>query len=279
LIEAKQELKKQAIAEKNKAIKKAEEDKDDKKNSSDKDEEKDSGNEDLGLYATLLLPFAETNPNVQPLIQQMLRSSDKQLKYSTMMLLLRNDNSIPDTLPDYFAGLDEYRYELYTDLKDLDKKDKFPAKYNNHLDLGRSKLMKEKTYDKPDSLVFIDRLPAEFKGKKGFIYFYKYKTKKDDLEWKLATVGLVPRDPATFEFENTDKPVINELYPPFRLGDLYKYDFTDFTETKIKEDEAIPDQLNKELKKILYSRRKSAKEFYEGKRSRYDLSARADVED
>jgi uncharacterized protein YbaP (TraB family) len=279
LIEAKQELKKQAIAEKNKAIKKAEEDKDDKKNSSDKDEEKDSGNEDLGLYATLLLPFAETNPNVQPLIQQMLRSNDRQLKYNTMLQLLRNSKSIPDTLPTYFAGFDEYRYELYTDLKELHKQDKFPAKYNNHLDLGRSKLMKEKTYDKPDSLVFIDRLPAEFKGKKGFIYFYKYKTKKDDLEWKLATVGLVPPDPASFEFENPDKPAISEFYPPFRLGNLYKYDFTDFTDTKIKEDESIPDQLNKELKKILYSRRKSAKEFYEGKHGRYDLSARIDGED
>ena len=34
------------------------------------DEDADSGNDDLRLYATLLLPFGETNPNVQPLIQQ-----------------------------------------------------------------------------------------------------------------------------------------------------------------------------------------------------------------
>src|SRR5204863_8993288 len=78
LIEAKQELKKQSIAEKNKEIKKAEQDKDDKNNlSGDGDEDKDYGNDHLGLYATLLLPYAETNPNVQPLLRQMLNSNDK----------------------------------------------------------------------------------------------------------------------------------------------------------------------------------------------------------
>src|SRR6185436_6293515 len=86
LIEAKQELKKQAIAEKNKSIKRAEEDKDDKKSpNTEEDDDKDYGNDGLSLYATLLLPYAETNPNVLPLIQQMLRSSDKELKYNTML--------------------------------------------------------------------------------------------------------------------------------------------------------------------------------------------------
>ncbi|MEI9913251.1 MAG: hypothetical protein WDO71_28565 [Bacteroidota bacterium] len=275
LIEAKQELKKQAIAEKNKAIKKAEDDKEEKKDIYRNDEDQDYGNEDLGLYATLLLPYMETNATVQPLIQQMLKSNDKKLKYRTMLLLLRNNKAVPDTLSDYFAGLDEYRYELYTDLKELEKEDKFPGKYNNHLDLGKSKLMKEKTYDKPDSLLYIDRLPAEIKGRKGFIYFYKYKTKKDDLTWKLATVGLVPQDPATFEFENTEKPGYSDYYSPFsyRSGDHYKYDFTSFSDTKIKDDEPLPEQLTKALKKLLYSKRKSAKEFYEKEdRNNYEAS-------
>ena len=105
MIEAKQELKKQAIAEKNKAIKKAEEDKDDKKNLLIDDDDKDSGNEDLSLYATLLLPYAETNANVQPLIQQMLNSNDKRLKYSIMLLLLRNNKPFPDTLPNILQAL------------------------------------------------------------------------------------------------------------------------------------------------------------------------------
>ena len=234
----------------------------------------------MSLYATLLLPYAETNPNVQPLIEQMLNSNDKQLKYSIMLLLLRNNKSFPDTLPGYFAGLDEYRYDLYKDLKRFGKKDKFPLQYNNHLDLGKSKLVEEKSYGKPDSILYIDRLSAEFRGKKGFIYFFKYKNKKDDLAWKLATVGLVPEDPKVFEFEIDRKPDLSDYFSSYRLKDFYRYDFTGFSETKIKDDEPLSEQLNKTLKKLLYSKRKSAKQFYEkNETSRYDVTSSIDFGD
>ncbi|HET6994563.1 MAG TPA: hypothetical protein VFI06_06260, partial [Chitinophagaceae bacterium] len=279
LIEAKQELKKQAIAEKNKAIKKAENDKDDKRSVRDDDEEKDYGNDDLELYATLLLPYAETNPNVSPLLQQMLASGDKELKYNTMLLLLRNNKPIPDTLLRYFAALEQYRYELYDDLKDIDKRNKFPAQYNNHLDLGRSKLMEEKSYNKPDSIVYIDRLPAEIKNRKGFVYFFKYKTKKDDMGWKLATVGLVPQDPKKFEFDDIEKPSVNDYYSNIKKGDYFKFDFTGFTDTKIKDEEPLADQLKKLLKKMLYSKRKSARDFYEKEGNGYEVTSRVDLGD
>jgi uncharacterized protein YbaP (TraB family) len=265
LIEAKQELKKQSIAEKKRAIEIAEESKMPNRVSSPYsiDDNPDSGNDDLGLYATLLLPFWDIHPNVQPLIQQMLRSNDKRLKYSTMMLLLRNKKAYPDTLMKYFAGLEEYRYELYTDLRDQKQLDKFPALYNNHLDLGKSSLLDKKSYDKPDSLVYIDRLGTTFKGKKGFIYFYKYKVKKDDMTWKLAMVGLTPDDPRQFQFADSSR-TDHFIYDMTRYrSSIYnRYDFTAFTETKIEEDEPVMRQLNKALKKALYSRRKSAREFY-----------------
>jgi hypothetical protein len=60
MLEARQELKKQSIAEKKKAIEKAEEikEKKDKADESYSDsDEKDSGNDDLSLYANLLLPY------------------------------------------------------------------------------------------------------------------------------------------------------------------------------------------------------------------------------
>jgi hypothetical protein len=176
----------------------------------------------------------------------------------------------------YFGSLDDYRYKLYTDLKELKKLDKFPALYNNHLDLGRSALLDKKSSGKPDSLVYLDRMKAEFRGKQGWIYFYKYKTKKADLNWKLATVGLVPEDPKQFEFENNNKissPVFDiSLFGPSKYNG---YDFTGFSDTKLKDDEPIAGQLSNALKKILYSRRKSAKEFYEDNEDGdYDISSR-----
>jgi len=66
----------------------------------------------------------------------------------------------------------------------MDMEDKFPHQFNNHLDLGKVTCLIKKSFNQPDSLVYLDSLGASFKGKKGFIYFYKYKTKKDDLYWK-----------------------------------------------------------------------------------------------
>ena len=248
-------------------LKKAEENKEEKKSSSyDEEDEKDSGNDDLELYATLLLPFWETSPAVQPLMQQMLKANDKKLKYSIMLQLLQNKKPYPDSLMNYFAGLDDYRYDLYTDLREMKKLDKFPAKYNNHLDLGRSALLDKKSYGKPDSLVYIDRMKARFKDKNGFIYFYKYKNKKDDLSWKLAAVGLTPEDPKEFQFEDDSKFSFRgiDISSLYTKSEKYnRYNFTEFTDTKLEEEEPLTKQLGKALKKLLYSRRKSAKEFYE----------------
>lgn len=266
LLEAKQELKKQAILEKQKAIEKAEQEKDDEKKTEyyglSIDEDKDYGNANLSLYATLLLPFWD-KPAVPPLIGQLLASNDKQLRYNTLLLLLRNNRPYPDTLLSSFAARDDYRYTLYTTLKELDKEDKFPQQFNNHLALGKSKLMTTSSYEKPDTLVYIDRLPAEIKDKKGYIYFYKYKSKKDDVGWKLATVGLVPEDPAQFEFEDAE----TMSYPSYTFDSFYPSylrDVTSFTGTRIDEEKPLADQLRKEVKKILYSTRKSGKGFYSG---------------
>ena len=264
LVEAKQELKKQAIAEKRKAIEKAEESKIEKTKASYLDaSDKDDGNDDLGLYAKLLLPFMESQAAlVNPVIQQMLRSGDKRLRYNTFIQLVQKGKSYPDSLLRYFAGLDEYRYELYKDLQQVKKQKLFPAAFNNHLDLGRSALLETKDYEKPDSLVFIQSLPALVNEKKGLVYFYKYKTKKDDLAWKLAVVGLLPENAAQFEFEKTTQgkslPDINTEYE----ANEEEWNFTSFTYTKIKEGTPLAELISKELKKLLYSLRNSGKAFF-----------------
>ena len=267
-IEAKQELKKQAIAEKKKQIEKAVSKKEDPVSAVlDKDDEKDSGNEDLVLYTKLLLPFRETNANVLPLINQVLHSNDKQVKFNTMLILIRNKLPIPDTMLKYFARMDDYRYQLYSELKKMKRKELFPSIFSTHIDLGKSKLLDESNqYNKPDSIIYMERLPMEFKGKKGFMYFFKVKPKKDDGFWKIGTVGMVPENANEFEFEKEDGVNGFTLYPPLSsladYGAYSEFDFTRITETKIKEDEPLNDQLNKILKKLLYSKRKSAAEFY-----------------
>jgi hypothetical protein len=286
LIEAKQLLKKQAIAEKNSAIEKAEDAKTDtrpvdvyyRRNATD-----DTGNDELITYATLLLPFRETNPAVNDVFRQLLSSNDKRLKYNTLYLFMQHKIAVPDTMLTYFAKMDDYRYELFNDMRIAKMIDKFPAAYKNRLDLSRSKLFTSSYSSKPDSLVFIDSLPATLKNKKGFIFFYRYKTKKDDSYWKLATVGLLSHvgEQVNDDFDDDDDDRYSGdgdlLYPP--LSDLSysnsgKIVITEFTDEKIKEDTPLLEQMEKQLKKIIYSKRKSARSFYYEGRDYEDLPYR-----
>ncbi|MET0465094.1 MAG: TraB/GumN family protein [Chitinophagaceae bacterium] len=266
LLEAKQEWKRQVISEKQKAIDKAKEAQDDalimSPYYSDSDDERESGNDNLNLYANLLMPYWDKDKQVPALLNQLLASSDKKLKYSMLISLIRMKKAYPDTLINYFAGLDEYRYSLYEDLEELGKSKLFPVAANNQLALSRGKLLADNSR-KPDSLVFVEKLKANVKGREGWVYFFKYKLRKDDTRWGIASVGLIPLDSTKFEWEvSPGKESYDEDLDEYES----EYDFTGFSETKLKEDEPEIAQFLKELKKMLYSKRKSAKEFY----GRYD---------
>jgi uncharacterized protein YbaP (TraB family) len=254
LIEAKQLLKKQMIIEKNKSIEKAQKEDDDDNNIykyAVKND--DNGNSQLSLYATLLMPFWERSQGVQQFINQLIRSNDRRLKYNTTLLLLRNKKSVPDTMLNYFAGLDDYRYELYSDLQELNLSNLFPATFNSQVELAKSKLFDiSSNYNKPDSLVYLDKLPIQFKERNGFVFFFKYKSQKDDNSWKIASVGIVPNDLKQFGF-NTKK---------LNYREEQQYDFTGLTNTKLDNETPIAGQLKKALKKMQYSKRNSAAQFY-----------------
>jgi hypothetical protein len=255
LIEAKQEWKKQSIAEKNEAIEKAQNN--GKEATSYKKGEAGSGNYLLNLYAGLLIPFWNQNPAVPTLLHGMLSSSDKLLKYNTAVLLVKNNKPVSDTLLNYFASLDDYRYNLYAELKELNKIKLFPAKWNDPVHLGKSKLLNSGRYNRPDTIQFLEKRLLQYEQRKGYIYIFKYKEKKDDVSWKLATAGLVPEG-AAFEFEREKK---KDKY----TGD--DYDFTQFSETKIEEEEPLKEQLDKIIKRLVNSKRKSAAQFYTEERS------------
>src|SRR5690606_24007225 len=134
----------------------------------------------------------------------------------------------------------------------------FPAKYRNHLDLVKSKLISMNDYEKPDSLEFIKRLPAAVKDKKGYVYFFRYKMKKADAGWKLATAGLVPEDSLIAEFPDKYEEY-DEISEYRKEGST---EFTELTQTRITDEIPLDELLNRELKRHLYSVRKSGRGFY-----------------
>jgi len=265
-IEARQEFKKQSIKEKKKLIERAS----NKNSKFETSDDNDNGNEKLSLYAKLLMPFWRESSNVPIFFQQLLQSNDSKLKYNTVLLMIANQKTVPDSLLNYFAAADEYRYTLYNDLSEIGQLRYFPAKYNNQLDLAKAKLLDSKSYGRPDSIIYLSRLLTEFKSQQGYMYFFKYKEKRDDLSWKLATVGLLSKDARKFEIKDTNFSFTELIFQGNNLNYQDKYDFTSFTNSKLKEDEPLSQQLNQALKKMLYSRRQSAKEFYNDSNREFD---------
>lgn len=266
-LEAKQEIKKQSIAETKTAIAKAENEKSETKpyNYYQVDES-DLGNRELITYATLLIPFRESKPVIYDLLNKMIFSDDKRLRYNTLFLFLKNRIPVADSVLEYFAAMDDYRYKLYSDLDKLNQLKKFPQKYYSMGELAKSKLYSSSIYNKPDSLLFVDSLSISTKGATGLVFFYKYKSKKDDTFWKLADVGILNKENGKVVFNDKNEApnsYFNSLVVPgWNTTPRFGKGFTEFSDEKIKDETPLQDQLKKQLKKISYSSRKSARSFY-----------------
>jgi hypothetical protein len=150
----------------------------------------------------------------------------------------------------FYAADDEYRIDLYRSLKKAKLMDKFPVKYNSQADLVRSAIMNSSSYD---TLVLLDKMPVTYKGKKGAVYFFKYKNKKEEKKWKILYYGMQPENVKEFDDDNDD--FISETsYSYSRNGD-----------DKLDETKPVKEQLQKMMKIMLYKKHSSASQFYDGR--------------
>ena len=236
--DAKVELKKQQIKEEK--IMEKELLKEDKEESTSVVDYGRTNKSNLDDYSVLLLPFYEKNKSVQLFFERLLQSRETDVRLTAAVLLLRNKQPVADSVLLNLASDDQYRSKLYVKLEKAKRLDAFPAKYKNQQCIARSFLVADKNYDKIDSIIFIKKIPAAYLNKKGVVYCYKYRVKKED-DWKIGLSGLQPADEKMI---GTDDKL------------------TTMTEKKIKADEPLDDQLQSQLKKILFSFHKSSKNFY-----------------
>ena len=234
--DAKIELKKQrAKDEKQMEAENSKPDDNDDDNNYSYDDRKNS----LDDYALLLMPFYDTNPSVPKFFNNLLTSKDQYLQLNTAVLMIKNNKPVPDSILLSLASKDRYRGPLYTALDSIHHTEKFPVQYKTQLKLARSYLFDD--YKKVDSVVYLSKQTASLDDKKGTVYFFKYRLKKDD-DWKIGISGLQPKDLKKVS-SNTS--------------------LTEMTDKNLKEDEPVNSQLQEQLKKILYGFHKSAKNFFD----------------
>lgn len=200
----------------------------------------DNNRSNLYNYSILLLPFYDKD-SVRLFFHHLLQTKDQEVQLQTTILLLRNNKNVPDDILEKLAAQDKFRSTLLVHLEKAGHLDKFPVKYKNQLDISRSFLVADKEHETIDSVIFLYKQPVFYHAQKGLVYFFKYRIKKED-NWKIAISGLQPENEKDISSNNT---------------------LMVFTDKRIRTDEALDDQLQQQLKKILYSSHKSGKNFYD----------------
>ncbi|MFN8252729.1 MAG: TraB/GumN family protein [Ferruginibacter sp.] len=257
-VEAKQELKRERAKESQLSIAKAEKANKADADDDDNDDPKEDGNQLLESYAVLLLPYWDKHPGVPVFFDDIMKLKNREIRFNIMLLLMRNKKAVPDSLLNGYAADEHYRIVLYRKLKKAKLLDRFPAQYFSQAGLVKSALLANTSYyNKYDTLVLLDKLPAVSNGKKGLVYFYKYKTKKTDKKWKIVSFGLQPENEKAFDDDNDD----------FASAASYSYNRDD--DNKLDEEKPVREQLEQKLKTMLYKMHKSAARFYDNSLDEY----------
>lgn len=280
LFDARIALKKQLLKEEKKVQDELSKEDDDK--ASYNNYNSDNGNDDLTDYTVLLLPFYDKNPAVPKYFDKLWNVKDEQVKFDLLLKMLAKNKPVPDTMISHFAAVEEKRGALYYRLAKLKKAELFPEAYkvqedmakaflytsidaedkeeeNNSLLAGNKKFMQkyfeamsflkyryndESVNKKMDSILLIKKQLIETEKGKGYVYFFKYREKKED-KWRIAVSGIQPTDSGAISYKNI---------------------YTKFTGEKIKDDEPLEEQLSYQLKKLIFANREGCEEFFNNDR-------------
>jgi uncharacterized protein YbaP (TraB family) len=198
-------------------------------------------NDELGEYARLLIPFYDKNPGVPEFFKTLLKTSDIELLYETFMLLLKNNKPVHDSLFLHFAKNDVYRSRMFLQLNGMKMKEKFPKEFRTLEHIARSEAFRFQN-GKPDSIVYLDKIPVTDKEGTGHVYFFKFRKQKHDNFWNIAMAGQLP--------DHLDS-----------LG-VWDYKFTGNSTRKLENDKPLRKQLETLLHEMLVMKRNGGENFY-----------------
>ncbi|MEO8712504.1 MAG: hypothetical protein ABI405_10295, partial [Parafilimonas sp.] len=203
---------------------------------------------DVDKYAALLLPFLDSNEALPKFFNRLLQSRDTGLQLSTAILLIKNHKPVPDSILNGIASKDNYRSDLLEDLEEISQVDLFPAKYKKQELIAQSLLLNDSKKTAFAEIEPEGKTVVYTKGKKGYVYFFRYKIKKED-DWQIGISGLQPEDLKKVGTDNTFVQLSNE---------------------KLTADKPAPEQFNEQLLKLILKQHKSAAHFFEDDANPYD---------
>ena len=199
-------------------------------------------------YAALLLPFYDSNPALPKFFDRLLQSKDTGLQLRTSVLLIKNQKPVADSVLNNIASKDNYRSPLLKELEEIDKVDLFPSKYKKQELIARSLLLNDSEKNEFADIEPAGKTIVNYKGEKSYVYFFKYKIKKDD-DWLIGISGPQP--------ENLKEVSTSGI-------------LTSMTNEKLTDDKPAIEQFNDQLQRLVLKLHKSAAHFFENDESAYD---------
>jgi uncharacterized protein YbaP (TraB family) len=197
---------------------------------------------DIYDHTVLLMPFYDKNEAVRNVFVKLLQTKDDNVKLQTVLVMLRNHKTVPDSILLKLASKDEYRVSLYRQLDNIKKLKLFPQQYCTQMQMARGVLYDQYSNDL-DSLEYITRKQVYFFTDTGWVYVFKYKNRNQS-EWRIALSGLQPLKQDAV---------------------CYKNDYVSLTDVKINGgEEPLEKKIDNQLKKEMFSRRASSKTFFSG---------------
>jgi hypothetical protein len=106
--------------------------------------------------------------------------------------------------------------------------------------VARSLLLGDDEYEKFYDIQLVGNKQVKLRNTSGYVYFFKYKLKKED-EWKIGISGIQP--------DSLSKVSSNDM-------------LVSMTDKKINAETPESEQFEKQLKRLIFSLRRSSARFY-----------------
>ncbi len=160
----------------------------------DKDYERYRYENRLDDYNYLLLPYIKQE-SVKAHFDKVLLADNKDIQIDLLECLLKMKSEVPAPTISKLAADIKYRLKVYNLLKRNKMESLFPKAQATTGLFIQSLLKSSYSNLNSDSVFFLQKQKIDWKGKKGYVYFYKYKNKeaKGD-RFNVTAVGVIPED-------------------------------------------------------------------------------------
>jgi uncharacterized protein YbaP (TraB family) len=146
----------------------------------------------LDKYAEWLAPYYD-RPAVARWYNQLLQIKSLPVRHAVVLVLIRNNRPVPDSVLHALAADDWHRARLYSDLVQAGKADLFPAEFRNQEAMARSVLFDRRAEGREAETQLVGKQHVVTPVAAGYIYFFKYKVKGQE-GWMMGISGVQPDD-------------------------------------------------------------------------------------